>query len=440
MVRAVYYACWFSRTHLQTWLMKNSWLDDLLADCEIVETPRSWIWWSAIGAISAAAANNYFLKVLNGAVIYRPNLYIILLGPPGLGKAFGINLAEGLVKGANVTRVISGRSSIQAIVLDLSRSYTKEDGKHILDSRGFIVSGELSTALIQDPMALTILTDLYDCRKEWVNLLKGDGKERLKNNYITFLAGSSEAHFRDTIPTVNVEGGLISRTLIIQEEQRYKDADLLTDDETDTLLLDELFKKYTPHLAAIGTFQGRVSPSLEAKSFFNQWRKKWREEQKSKEDKTGFLNRLPDHVLKVAMCLVLAEYDFKEGTTGLLITQRHIEIAIEKCVPLTYTAKRTIDGKGIDPLAQQTKMIIDFLLTAPNFSLKRRSLLSKGYGNYGSAVLDQILNDLLEIKWVERARVGVGNNSDWEYTLTLEALKDYTQFLESRNKKVVRVQ
>lgn len=415
---------------------QTNWVEDLLTDCEIVETPRSWIWWSAIAAISASAANNYFLKVLNGAVIYKPNLYIVLLGPPGLGKAFGINLAEGLVKRANVTRVIAGRSSIQAIVQDLSRATTREGKEPLLDSRGFIVSGELSTALIQDPMALTIITDLYDCRKEWVNLLKGDGKEKLKDNYITFLAGSSEAHFRDTIPTVNIEGGLISRTLIIQEESRYKDADLLTDDEGDSILLDEIFKKFTPHLEAIGKFSGRLTPSAEAKVAYNSWRKKWREEQKSKEDKTGFLNRLPDHVLKVAMCLTLADYDFDKGSTGLLITQRHIEDSISKCVPLTYTAKKTVEGKGIDPYAQQSRMIIDFLISAPNFTLTRRQLLSKGYGNYNTQILDLITNDLYEIKWITKERIVAGANSDWEYTLTAPAVADYVKYLASKNKTI----
>jgi hypothetical protein len=121
----------------------------------------------------------------------------MLLGESGLGKGFPINRAKLLVTRAGVTRVIAGRSSIQAIVQELSRTKTVEGKAPIGDSRGYIINGELSTAIIQDPDSLTILTDLYDghYNPEWTNLLKGDGAEKLKNPYITALFGSSPAHF-----------------------------------------------------------------------------------------------------------------------------------------------------------------------------------------------------------------------------------------------------
>ena len=151
-----------------------------------------------MSCISAAAGNNYYLATLKGDLIYRPNLYIMLLGDSGLGKGFPINRAKLLVSKADVTRVIAGRSSIQAIVQELSRTRTQEGKTPITDSRGFIINGELSAAIISDVDSLAILTDLYDGQfnPEWTNLLKGDGAEKLKNPYITALFGSSPAHSR----------------------------------------------------------------------------------------------------------------------------------------------------------------------------------------------------------------------------------------------------
>jgi hypothetical protein len=68
----------------------------------------------------------------------------MLLGESGLGKGFPINRAKLLVSKANVTRVIAGRSSIQAIVQELSRTKTIEGKPLITDSRGFIINGELN--------------------------------------------------------------------------------------------------------------------------------------------------------------------------------------------------------------------------------------------------------------------------------------------------------
>lgn len=409
-------------------MSSNNWIDDVLADTEHVETPRSWLWWSLCCAISAAAGNNYYLRVLKGAVEFRPNLYVILLGESGLGKEFPVSLAKDLVEKADVTRVISGRSSIQAIVLELSKSRTRRDGKPPLqDSRGFIVNGELSTAIIQDPDSLTILTDLYDRKSSWTNLLKGDGAERLKEPYITALFGSSPAHFFDTIPQVNIEGGYIGRNLIIKEDKRYKDTDLLdaTEDTTEGFPFD----KYIGHLQKIAGAKGRLTPTDESKQQFNQWRRDWRH--KNLQDKTGFINRVPAHILKVGMCLCLAEYEFTP-----YITPRHIEEAIDKVVPLVYASKQASDGKGADPLAAQTKMVLDELVKAPDNELFRKKLLQKGYGNFDAPVLDRIINTLIEAGWIKQSRHSAGANSDWIYTLSGEPLEQYKRFIESRKVKV----
>jgi hypothetical protein len=355
----------------------------------------------------------------------------MLLGESGLGKGYPINLAKRLVQKAGVTRVIAGRSSIQAIVQELSRTKTVEGKAPIGDSRGYIINGELSTAIIQDPDALTILTDLYDghYNAEWVNLLKGDGAEKLKNPYITALFGSSPAHFYDSIPDANIQGGYIGRNLIIYEEKRSQDVDLLDDmEKSETDKFDTyITPKYVPHLTTISTKKGQLVPTDEARNVFNDWRKRWRASQTY--DKTGFLNRVPDHVLKVSMCLALSEFDF-----GGSIDQHHIEESIQKVTALVYSNKRTTEGRGPDPLAVSTKLVLDHLLAAENQELMRKQLLWKGYGSYNSFTLDQIIDNLLEMGWIRRAKLGVGSNMDWKVMLAGEPLESYKKYISDKGK------
>jgi len=209
--------------------VSSSWISDLLEENQAVETPESWLYWSLMFCISSAAANAYTLRTLKGNLLYYPNLYIILMGESGLGKGYPVNLAKRLLQEADITRVIAGRSSIQAIVKEGATTRSVAGKAVITDSRMAVVNGELSTAIIQDPDALTILTDLYDrnYNPSWTNLLKGDGAEKLKEPYITCLFGSSPAHFYDSIPQPNIEGGYIGRNLVIYEEKRSKDVDLL---------------------------------------------------------------------------------------------------------------------------------------------------------------------------------------------------------------------
>lgn len=412
-------------------MIGDNWVDSILSETSHVETPRSWIWWSLISAISAVAGNNYFLRTLKGDLTYKCNLYVMLLGESGLGKGFPINLAKLLVSKSDSTRVIAGRSSIQAIVKELATTKSRANKPPMTDSRGFIVNGELSSAIIADVDALSILTDLYDghYNPEWTNLLKGTGAEKLKEPYITALFGSSPAHFYDSIPQANIEGGYIGRNLIVYEEKRFQNVDLLDADDSDLTdrFFDYIIPTYVKHLEEISNHKGRLIPNKEAKGLFNTWRHKWRREQVY--DKTGFVNRVPDHVLKVSMCICLAKYN-----NAGVINEFDVQEAIDRVTSLIYASKRTTEGRGLDPMAGQMKLVLDFLIAAVANELTRKILLGKGYGNYDASSLDRVVDTLMEMGWVERERIVAGKNSDWLIKLSGEPLENYKRFIASQKR------
>lgn len=393
--------------------MTGSWIDDLIEEHQAVETPESWLYWSLMCCISSVAANSYTLRTLKGNLLYYPNIYVILMGESGLGKGFPVNLSKRLVIAADNTRVIAGRSSIQAIIKELATTRSVQGKAIITDSRGFIVNGELSTAIIQDPDSLTILTDLYDrnYNNNWTNLLKGDGAEKLKEPYITCLFGSSPAHFYDSIPQPNIEGGYIGRNLVIYEEKRSKDVDLL-DSEEESIDEDRftnfIIPKYIPHLQKIAKNKARLIPSEKARKIFNTWRKEWRSAQSQYNDRTGFVNRVPDHILKVAMCLCLSRYD-NEG----IIIESDISQSINKITNLIYASEKAASGGGLDPLAAQTKRVVNHLISALDNQLMRKELLVQGFGDYDTVALDRIIDTLMEMGWVRREKIGFGKGSDW---------------------------
>ena len=359
----------------------------------------------------------------------------MLLGESGLGKGFPVNLAKRLVQQANTTRVIAGRSSIQAIIKELATTKSEQGKPLITDSRGFIVNGELSTAVIADPDSLTILTDLYDrnYNPQWDNLLKGDGREKLKEPYITCLFGSSPAHFYDSIPQANIEGGYIGRNLIIYEEKRSKDLDLLDNEEEsidEDRFTNYIVPTYVPHLVNIAKNKKKMVPSSPARNVYNTWRREWRSNQHIYQDTTGFVTRVPDHVLKVAMCLALSRYDF-DGC----ISEDDTTEAIQQITSLIYASKKASEGSGLDPMAQQTKKVVDYLISATDNQLTRTELLVRGYGNFDTNILDRIIETLMEMKWIKRVKVGIGKNSDWLIKLAGEPLESYLKFKEMQQRR-----
>jgi hypothetical protein len=77
-------------------------------------------------------------------------------------------------------------------------------------------------------------------------------------------------------------------------------------------------------------------------------------------------------------------------------------------------------------------MVLDFLLTAQLNQLSRKQILRKGYGHFDAAMLDRILENLLEMEWIAKVRVGVGKNIDWTIKLAGEPLAAYKKFRQSR--------
>src|SRR6187401_1168101 len=213
-----------------------SWINLLYEATDNAETPRSFVFWAGICSISAVVSPNVYLNKA-GKYHLHPNIYCLLVAKSGLGKSLPISISKKLVKMVGNTRVISGRSTIQKIIKDLSIAETDEKTgvPKFKDARGYIASGEFATSMQRDLDLFTILTDLYDTHANvdgWVNSTKTGGAEYLKAPCITLFSGASPEHFEDYIPKVNIMGGFIGRTLLIYEEKRWK-IDSLTDENAE---------------------------------------------------------------------------------------------------------------------------------------------------------------------------------------------------------------
>jgi len=261
-------------------------------------------------------------------------------------------------------------------------------------------------------------------------MLKGDGHEKLKDPYITCLFGSSPAHFYDSIPQCNIEGGYIGRNLVIYEEKRAQDMDLLDSDNGDGTdkFMSCIVPKYVPHLVNIASNKVVLKIEESGRILFNSWRRDWRKNQARFNDKTGFINRIPDHAIKIAMCLCLARYN----NNGVII-ESDITEAIKQTLTLTYANEKAASGgQGLDPLAAATRRVMDYLLTASENQLTRKDLLVRGFGDYDSQSLDKIIDTLMEMKWVKRERIGFGKETDYIYHLAGLPLNNLLDFRNQR--------
>lgn len=304
----------------------------------------------------------------------------MLIGKSGLGKGFPIWLAEYLASKVDNTRVISGRNSIQSLISELSKMKSKQEGESIKDGRAFFISGEFANFVIEDPQALTILTEWYDTHwndnRPWRNSLKGTGIESIKNLNVTMLGAAAPIHFRQVVPENAIGGGFIGRTLIIYATKAHKI----------NAQVRKVEKRFDPdnlakYLIEVSKVKGEFTFEDKANTLFEEWYKEFKSNDKA--DDTGTDNRMKDHVLKLTMLLSLSE------RLDRVATEDHVAEAIRLCSELISGSNKARLGAGKNPIAEQTSIIVKYLLENDNRAT-RSYLLRKFWGQLDAFDLDRI--------------------------------------------------
>lgn len=397
-----------------------TWIKDLLEATKDAESPKSFIYWSGMAAISAVVKKQVWID----KHLYKlyPNIYVMLIGKSGIRKGFPINVAKDLVQAVDNTRIIAGRNSIQAVVQELSHSYTKDDGKGpVTDANAFLVSQELATFLVEDPAAINILTDLYDTHsnKLWQNTLKS-GKEILKEVCLTMLSASNMALFKEAIPNHAHAGGFIARTLIISETRRSQKNHLL--DKSDIPFDVNKLAVYLKEIAAKAKGEFHLSP--EAKKVYTDWYMNFEPEEK--EDDTGTSDRIHDQILKVAMLISLSK------KIDMVIEESDMTDAMTSCLAFTSNSKRIAAGSGKSPLAAANIQVLDFLANSEDYSASRTKLLQRHYGDFDAFDLDKVVQTLTQAGAITVTATKLGP----VYRMEPEYVKRYLEYKEAKQKKV----
>lgn len=369
-----------------------SFVDSVLYYTKDSESPRRYYYWSALAAIAAVVKDNVYLDRFYSKLY--PNIYVLLVGRSGLRKGPPVNLARHLVQNVNNTKMYAGRISIQGVIADLSKAKTSPNGgAPNTDAAGFLLASEFASFIIRDPDALTILTDLYDrhYNETWTYLLRNTPEEKLNRPTITMLGASNETHLKDAIPNNAVGGGFIARTFIIYADKK-SGVNALVDKPTDTIPVSKLIAE----LADIAKCRGEFKWSEGAKDLYRAWYIKLQEVENLRDDPTGTLERLHDHVLKASMLISLS------SKRDMVIELTDMKEAITACQAFTPAAKRVaLLQAGNAKSAPGTAIVLMALLNEPGHQMGRMAMLQKHWAHFSAPELDSIIEDLYAQKAIK---------------------------------------
>lgn len=365
--------------------------------------------------LSAAVRKNVYLDRFYYNLY--ANVFVILVSKrSGLRKGVPVSLASKILHEAGVTRLVEGMNSIQGVIKELSTQKTLESGKVISNAQAIMLTGEFDTFLVQDPMALTILTALWNTHehhKGWTKNLRNSAPETLKEPCITLLAASNEVLFDDLVKSKDVEGGFIARSFIVYESKR-RSINPLTERPEGILPTKELAE----HLVAVSLVTGEFHWTKGSKSVYEKWYTRLCGIEY--DDKTGTLDRLGDQVLKLAMILSLAE------SLDLVISDRHMEIAIEKSEDCVAGVKQVTMGSGTGQDSAATGKILKYLLVTPGHAVSRQVLLKKFWPDVDVYVLDRVIETLSQAGAIESYKSP--GKAGLVYKMPEKIVQDYMNF------------
>lgn len=373
------------------------------------ESPDRYKLWAAIYAGSAATRRKVYLRRQNIYKLY-PNLYVLIISAEsGLGKQFPIDLAKNLLNYAGITRVLAGRGSIERIIEKLGRQQTLENGTVLKNAEAALISSEFSNLLIENPAALTILTEWYDTHggDKWENFLK-KGDDHLKNVFISLLGGTNMEHFNNKIAEKDMKGGFVARCIPVYEERVTHFNSLMNDEVPD---ID--WTKHSKRITEISKLEGVMVMNEEAKVYYDAWYKPFHKNLPA--DKTGFVKRLRDHILKVASVLVVIEKD------ELVMEKHHVQDAMDLCLPLLDDLEKISKQAGRSKFRSHNALIVQQLIKAPRHILTHRDVVNRNISEMTIKELQEIIQGLIEGDYIKV--VQIENTGEKAYTLSDTAMR-----------------
>src|SRR3990170_8735231 len=102
----------------------KDWIDAYVEYTEDFEAPPIFNKWTAITTLAVAASREVWLEEANNRV--WPNLYVVLVGPSGIGKGQAMREALPFIEATGVPRS-PDQVTIQQVIVDMSEKITNSE-------------------------------------------------------------------------------------------------------------------------------------------------------------------------------------------------------------------------------------------------------------------------------------------------------------------------
>jgi hypothetical protein len=324
-----------------------SWLEAYLAYTAESESPEDYHIWVGISTIAGALRRQVFFDM--GYFSLYPNLYVVLVGPPGRCKK-----STAMRTGRAVADQVPGidfsvdSTTRERLVLDMSTSY--KDGQSAIT----VHSSEFASLVTSSGMDMVaFLTDIFDSPPEWTHKTKAGGTNKVKAPFCNMLAAATPEWIAKGLPLDTIGIGFTSRIIFVYADTPRKKPPFprLTEAQK---RLEEFLRE---DLAAITTLNGEFRFNEGAQELYEAWYEARFDEPNPTHDPRldGYFERKPMHLIKLCMIVSASKRD------DLIITEDDFTQALKLFDRAEKNMPRVFAAVGRNPLFAEQEAAMDLL-------------------------------------------------------------------------------
>lgn len=365
----------------------TDWLEAYMVYTAELESPDNYHLWCGISAIAGALRRNVLFNM--GYFKVYPNLYVVLVGPPGrTKKSTAMRASQDILHQVPGVNFASDSTSRERLILDLSTS-TNPDGYSAMSA----YSSEFASMLTTSEMNMvSFLTDIYDSPKVWEHKTK-QGVSKIRAPCMNLIAGTTPMWISSAMPIQTIGIGLASRIIFVFAD-KPRLANPFPELSEAQVALERLLAE---DLAEISSIRGAYTYTPEAREAYISW---YTDHQQAMEvgvldpRLSGYFERKPVHFHKVCMAVAASRRNETEMTLEDYVTTHKLLAAVEADMP------RVFANVGKNPLNNSIEAVTQMLMSH-EAGLTKADLLSSIKHDVNREQLDEILDILVTIRQVK---------------------------------------
>lgn len=328
-------------------------IKDFLALTDNGLSPQTFRTWAILPAIGAMLNRKVWTTIRKGAPIY-PNLFVLLVGPPGSGKSVAVDAARSLLQTQSQLEIAPSSTSYEMFI-------------HTLSERSKVLGEPASSALFlsewgtfmrnPEPDFCAMMADIFDC-KDYKHAVLSREEDIVKDAFVNICACCTPAWFAEGFPPNSYEQGLPTRFQFVYCDTKPDSAadDFCFDPTPSDPLDDPMINALFPLLSAITDMRGYIPWDAAAASLANKWKRAGMPPMPTDPMLTGYNTRRPLHIAKLCMIVVAARHPERP-----IIERPDLECAMEMLFAVETNMPIALQFSGGNPYQLRIGQLYNFV-------------------------------------------------------------------------------